>query len=78
MVANVATSQNWKKNTACTLFLGQFCDGGKIGYKLNMKVIFLKSPFLGLANWTMYRNLVICVKIGLNSNYWKSHATCYI
>jgi hypothetical protein len=77
MVANVATSQNWKKNTACTLFLGQFCDGGKIGYKLNMKVIFLKSPFLGLANSTMYRILVIYVKIGLNSGYWKSHATCY-
>ncbi len=54
-----------------------FCDGGKIGYKLNMKVIFLKSPFLGLPSWTMYWNLVICVKIGLNSAYWKSHATCY-
>jgi hypothetical protein len=42
-----------------------------------MKVIFLKSPFLGLPSWTMYWNLVICVKIGLNSAYWKSHATCY-
>jgi hypothetical protein len=80
----VSWSTDWVWNWLHCVFFSQFCDVTKVtmihrkdlakfGYKLKMKIVFIKILlYFLLSTSTMNRNLTSFLKFWLNSGCWKS------